>query len=119
MIELNQTVDQEKLNKQLLYEGWLEDFERQKRQRNNKKRKRSAANSNKSRSPTPVSSRGNLQFDLSKAQSRKASVKNSEDSKPTSSAPMVTDSEEERKELEIIKNDILTHLTIKDEPLTI
>jgi hypothetical protein len=60
MIELNQTVDHEQLNKQLLYEGWLEDFERQKRQRNNKKRKRSAANSNKSRSPTPVSSRGNL-----------------------------------------------------------
>jgi hypothetical protein len=32
---------------------------------------------------------------------------------------MVTDSEEERKELEKIKNDILNYLYVKDEPLTI
>jgi len=102
----------------LLYEGWLQDFEKQKRLRNNKKRKRSA-NSNKSRSPTPVSNKGNLQFDISKVHSRKASAKNSEEPKNNSSAPMVTDTEEERKELEKIKNDIIIHLVAKDEPLTI
>ena len=32
---------------------------------------------------------------------------------------MVTDSEEEQKELEKIKNDILNYLYVKDEPLTI
>ena len=112
--------EQAQLNKHLLYEGWLDDFEKQKKQqlRNNKKRKRSQ-HSKKSRSPTPVSNRGanSLQFDISK--SRKASVKNSEESKQISSAPMVTDSEEERKELEKIKTELLNHLAIKDEPLTI
>ena len=121
MIDLNYTVDEQaQLNKHLLYEGWLDDFEKQKKQqlRNNKKRKRSQ-HSKKSRSPTPVSNRGanSLQFDISK--SRKASVKNSEESKQISSAPMVTDSEEERKELEKIKTELLNHLAIKDEPLTI
>lgn len=31
----------------------------------------------------------------------------------------MTDSEEEKKELEIIKNEILNYLYVKDEPLTI
>jgi hypothetical protein len=62
---------------------------------------------------------GGLQFDISKVQSRKASVKNSEESKNNTSSHMVTDSEEERKEMEKIKSDIIQYLAVKDEPLTI
>jgi hypothetical protein len=138
MIEINKTVDDaaaeatdSKLNKTLLYENWLEDYEKEKKKqqlKNAKKRKRSENSSpsnkrsNKSRSPTPVSSKGTeggLQFDISKVQSRKASVKNSEESKNNTSSQMVTDSEEERKEMEKIKSDIIQYLAVKDEPLTI
>jgi hypothetical protein len=56
MIELNKTLDH-KLDKSLLYENWLEEFEKQKKLQNKKKRKRNP-NSNsvrsKSRSPSPI-----------------------------------------------------------------
>jgi hypothetical protein len=56
MIELNKTVDHQ-LDKSLLYENWLEEFEKQKKLQNKKKRKRNP-NSNsvrsKSRSPSPI-----------------------------------------------------------------
>ena len=61
-IELNRTVivEESKLNKSLLHENWLEEFEKEKK-KNNKKRKRQSSSS-KSRSPTPVSKK-DLQFD--------------------------------------------------------
>lgn len=109
MVELNHTVEQPQLDKSLLYETWQEDFEKQKKLLNKKKRKRHNSSSvrSKSRSPTPTKS-DPLQYQIS----RKASVKNSndEESKNTCSAPMLTDSEEERKELEKIKLDILKYL---------
>ncbi len=96
MVELNRTAEQPKLDKSLLYETWQEDFEKEKKLLNKKKRKRSNNNASsvrsKSRSPTPTKS-DPLQYQIS----RKASVKNSnEESKNTCSAPMLTDSEEER-----------------------
>jgi hypothetical protein len=65
-IELNKTVTLPKLNKCMLYETWIDDFEKEKkrREKNNKKRKRQSSSSrSKSRSPTPVKSK-NLQFEL-------------------------------------------------------
>jgi hypothetical protein len=56
MIELNKTVDL-KLDKSLLYENWLEEFEKQKKLENKKKRKRnpnSTSVRSKSRSPSPI-----------------------------------------------------------------
>jgi hypothetical protein len=71
-VELNRTVIVEssasKLNKSLLHENWLEDFEKEKKrqEKNRKKRKRESSSSrSKSRSPTPVRSQ-NLQFDVQK-----------------------------------------------------
>jgi hypothetical protein len=56
MIELNKTIDP-KLDKSLLYENWLEEFEKQKKLENKKKRKRNPNSSSvrsKSRSPSPI-----------------------------------------------------------------
>lgn len=56
MIELNKTIDP-KLDKSLLYENWLEEFEKQKKLENKKKRKRnpnSTSVRSKSRSPSPI-----------------------------------------------------------------
>jgi hypothetical protein len=53
MIELNKTVDH-KLDKSLLYENWLEEFEKQKKLQNKKKRKRNPnSNSVRSKSRSP------------------------------------------------------------------
>ena len=118
-VELNRTV--EVVNKSMLYDEWYKDFqEQQKRdQKNAKKRKRSTSSRSKSRSPTPVSSK-NLQFDLSQVQggTRKLSLK--QGISDESASHPATDSEEENKrELEKIKKDILNLMTVKDEPLTI
>jgi hypothetical protein len=123
-IDLNRTVDNNATNKSLLYEGWLEDFqaEKKKQEKNSKKRKRSTSSRSKSRSPTPVSTK-NLQYVISevKGGSRKNSIViNKEESKETVSPAEGTDSEEENKrELEKIKKDIINTLAVKDEPLTI
>ena len=118
-------MDEAALNKTMLYDGWLQDFQEQQRieLKNSKKRKRSSSSRSKSRSPTPVSQK-NLQFDISQVKGhRKLSLKQgiSDESHPvnnTSSNP-VTDSEEENKrELEKIKKDILTFIASKDEPVT-
>ncbi|TNV84687.1 hypothetical protein FGO68_gene6663 [Halteria grandinella] len=125
-IELNRTVadaEESKVNKSLLHENWIEEFEKQKKKVNNKKRKRNSSSSSKSRSPTPVSKQ-NLQFDQ-QVNKRKASVKHQDvvsNSRSVQSSVKESslDSEEEtRRELEKIKRDIVKMLAAKDEPQSI
>ena len=125
-IDLNKTQDNYATNKSLLYEGWFEDFqaEKMKQEKNSKKRKRSSSSRSKSRSPTPVASK-NLQYIISevKGGSRKNSIViNKEETKETgkAAAAEATNLEEENnRELDKIKKDIINTLTVKDEPLTI
>ena len=55
MIDIDHEKIKAKMNRTMLHETWLEDFEKE--QLKTRKRKRSNSNRSKSRSPTPVSTR--------------------------------------------------------------
>ncbi|CDW77807.1 UNKNOWN [Stylonychia lemnae] len=113
-----------KLNKSYLYENWQEDFEkeRKKLESRNKKRKRSNSSRSRSKSPTPVSKKDDFQIQVNqnvvqrrgsvKGGSLKGSIKGD-----LSNSSQIDSEEEDRREAEKIKVDILDELNKKDEPM--